>query len=387
MIHEINLNLPSYFLYICFALSISICAILGSRKYISLYVNEGCIKNNFLIVFFSFFLSAILTFFAVNRKIDNTGLGGADAYYYANVFQHIIDYFDWSNPFLSLDGNEPLYYILAWTINKITINYKYFFLLVYFLIIFTYVYILLKNISSGNMSVVPAFYLVIPYLNGYNVLRFSLGVALALWGIESYQNKRYFKSALYFLIAVSCHFVTVVIPVCLLFASIFLKNKNSKKPIRIFVIWCLALIISQVALGCISIVLIHLGYRNYLGKEVSFFAILPTTICCLMAFIFYRDVSERLDNNRVYLNLLWCNFIFIPVFSIASFGRINDMFCIPRLIVWSAIIDSIRKRLSSGNRVTKNAITLCIIFLCAIWTIFRIYRMSRSKVIPYILYL
>lgn len=88
---------------------------------------KKCIKKDFLSVFFTFFLSAVLTFFAVNRKIDNTGLGGADAYYYANVYQHIMEYFDWSNPFLSLDGNEPLYYVLAWVVNKITVDYKFFF--------------------------------------------------------------------------------------------------------------------------------------------------------------------------------------------------------------------------------------------------------------------
>lgn len=387
MIHDINVNLPSYFLYSCFALSISICAVLGNKKILSLYANEKCIKKDFLPVFFTFFLSAVLTFFAVNRKIDNTGLGGADAYYYANVYQHIMEYFDWSNPFLSLDGNEPLYYVLAWVVNKITVDYKFFFLVVYFFVVFTFIYIVLKNISNRHMSAIPVFYLIVPYLNGYNVLRFVLGVALMLWGIEAYQNKQYFKAALFFVFSVSGHFVTVVIPVCLLFASVFLKIKNSKKPIRIFVIWCLALIISQIALGCISMILIHLGYKNYLGKEVSFFAVLPTTICCLLAFIFYRDVSKRLDNNRVYLKLLWCNFIFIPIFAIASFSRINDMFCIPRLIVWSAIIDSIRERLSFGNRATKNAITVGLFFLCVIWTIFRIYRMSRSKVIPYIFYL
>lgn len=373
----------SYLFYILIAeLLVFITYIISIRKIVCNKIWLGR-KYNCSINIAIFILAIILTAIAVLRKIDNSGLGGSDAFYYMNVFYNPDKYFSIESIFRSLDNNEPFYYFLAWLFSKFTNQYKVFFAVIYFAICLMYLYVLVKNELHYKLSIIPLFYFIIPYLHSFNVVRFSLAVSIGLLAGELFNKKKYLIAGVFFVIAIICHMSMLTFLTLVLFCKIFFGH-STKRPWYVVILFLFFSLCQYSLTPFLNKILTHLGYMNYLNVKVSVWGVLPTIICFLLAFYFYKDIMALFRNNHFYLNMVMCNFAFIPVFCIASFSRINDIFCIYRLVIWSAIIKVLQNRFFKCNRKNKELALIIIMLLCMLWTCFRIFRMSRSKIIPYV---
>lgn len=327
----------------------------------------------------------LLTFFAVSRKVDFTGLGGTDAITYVYEFQHMTNslasYIN-IDKILALQQREPLYYLLAWLIRNFTENYKVYFFVIYLIIGYCMSYFAVNIYEKGKKSsLLPLILLFVTYLHSFNVMRNWVAIAICMVGLIKLKEGLDKKFFVYLIIGVGFHYSVSI----LLLPYIFYKLLKRRDKIRIF-------LLSIIPSGAVMLILAHeiivnfftdTKYRTYMTSQSSWLGYIPVLIIALLAIYFYDDLVTISKKNKLAVIGVSINAAMIYAYVMLGAYRINDCFIFFR--IWILIELTKVLKMKYRNQTLLIAIT-CLRLFIIVYFVLQLKRiLTQSGILPYIL--
>lgn len=322
---------------------------------------------------------------AVCRQVGNN-IGGIDALSYINIFENS----------LKQDGRfetqEQLFLILNKAIRYVTDDYKFYFLICYSIIAFSYIFFI-RNFIPEDISYSPFILLIFPFLKSFNTLRSSLAVALFLIALVFLKKK---KTRFSFIIILATFFVhrmsalfILFIPFYLIYKKTFTQLSGSRLylffAINILAGYACAKLIQQYVL---AIQLVSSTDSYYLSTSigVNIFERWPMMFPYILLFIAYVFGYKKLDdNNTTNLLKLLCAFdiIIMPVSLVLGMWRANEYLYVARLTMWGLLLYQYAKIFAAPSRKIFEVVVL-LAFIS--WLVFRLCSEGEEiGVMPYII--
>lgn len=323
-------------------------------------------------------------------------IGGADALAYINYFEECLDPY---SKHLYATHVDFLYKCLSQFIRFFTSNYYILFIVIYAIIIFSYIVFIEEFYIKGN-SCIPLTILFYIYLRGFTSIRTNLSVAMVLFSIVALnKNKKYISVIL----AIASCFMQKA---SLIYAAFFIfyyyyKKKNLR--IKTCALWTLVAALAgkfmQYIIANINIPFLESGayrwYAVYSQEGMGFFdnfwkIAFPQMVLAVALIFFNKDINrdikyldEKLYKKIYFIKILcYYDIILIPITYILNIWRGYEYLYIVRLVMWGEIIKVIQKKITPGSRVY---VSFIILFLFITWMVFRIYNTwEDSGLMPYV---
>lgn len=340
-------------------MSLSIVIVLLFKRSINsrLFVRAGNYKTDVssIVVFI------LLSFFAVFRRIEITGIGGTDAASYLQRFRaagNIIEYLTNTDISQVLHIDEPLFKIYNMLIRSVTSSEHVYLLISYGLIIVSLISFVkfFYNKESFYLSLILV---TCAYLYSFNIMRTWISLALCVYAFKQIIYNRWIKSAILIVAAGLIHTMAFVFLLVWLICLVYSKFQLIFSTKTLLTIVLLSNLICVLAREIVYTFIMSTKYSYYeklFAGSASLLGYLPGIFICVASiFLFdrlrietYTNEIER--NKKVYCILaltinLSCMYLIVGMFA----WRINDFFLLIRMFMLSIVYEFL-KRYSVPNK-------------------------------------
>jgi len=344
-------------------------------------INKECKRYNAFGSICYVLLFIVLTFFSVFRDVGVRSYGGADAGTYIEFFQNSNSVYFNLLDFVSLRQTEPLFFLFAYVIRRITDNYIIFFLFYYVIIYYAYIKFISKQFDR-KMNIMPLFYMILVYLNSFNTMRTAMAMAMVLLAYNALTDRKEKKVILLLIVAAGFHYTSLIVLIFYIFYKIVsskLLNKRKWAILFVFICYIFFFFCSSIISNIIS----STKYKIYLDQQNTFIGQLVIIIVGLLSIINFNELKRRMKECSFILWAVIFNFMMIPLTMYFGFFRLNIYFIFPRLLLWTYIIDIYKDKLSSRKGMSF-IIDIFTFYVVIGWTVFRISKdWYPEAIMPY----
>lgn len=362
-------------------------AFVGIKKKRDIYRHNIC--NRY---YFVWYISWLI--FAVGRHIED-GIGGSDAITYITYFDVCLDK---NSSHIYALHNDFLYVVLNRIIRLITADYHVLFLVVYSIIILSYI-LILDEFYDPKRSIIPLTILVYIYIRGFTSIRSNLAVALILFSVYFLKKDRYIISLVFAVSSIFMHKASLIYATFFIVGIMYKKKKLNLKTMILFV--GLSIIAFRLARQFIlthDIAFLDSGaYVYYLHEsmttnffksywKIAFSQLLLAGVLLIMntpinKYFESMTFSER--SNAEFIRLIcYFDIILIPGTYITGIWRGYEYLYIFRLVMWGYIIDIVCSKFTLRSR---KLIKILFLIVFVSWMTFRLYNTYEdSCLMPYI---
>lgn len=327
------------------------------------------------------FLACIIPILFATFRFVSYPVGGRDAQAYINDFVNaeyrsnsIID------AFLLKSDSNPLFDLLVYLVRGVTSDYHVLFLLIYGFIVIS-LYMFLVEFFKERSVYIPIVYVGYYFLMSFNIIRFMFGLAFIQLAYVLIKKQKNIVAFILFLCGALCHISLLILPV--LFFLYILINRMKKMRTSLIII---GIIVANVAFIVLkdyaSSYIAGTSYSAYADYVSNIMASFSSLVCGLLTIIFYKDMRQ---DNSVDMFMVYCalaDFALIPAMSYIGFFRLHIVFVLPRLYIWSVVLENLNKRVVIRPRWAYSFL-MSTIFIS--WTIFRFIRdWYNAGLMPYI---
>lgn len=337
---------------------------------------------------------AVWIVFAVFRYVGSW-IGGGDASSYIRYFEVC------QNPgaYSFAQHVDVLYRLLNLLIRQFTNDYHVLFFVIYGIIVLSYIKFV-EEFRFSRMSYIPLILIVYIYIRGFTSIRTNLGAACILFSIVFLHKKRTIVSIVFAVISGFFQVASFIYAFFILFYVIFKKRRLS---IRSCIIWIvIASVVGKIGQYIIANyeipLLSHGAYKWYATNKLSgtsffsnfwkiaFSQMLLGVVLAVLWKLLDKDVDSRTkeDGEKIEFIKMICiyDIILIPVTYILGIWRGYEYLYIARLMLWSALIPVVAKKL---NERSKKVFYAGVLVAFIGWMIFRQYNTwEDSGLMPYV---
>lgn len=282
---------------------------------------NGDKKAKGLGIIFSIFAILIPSIIAGVRNLD---VGRDIGIYVTPVLESALEnnFFD----YMANIENEIGYSFFIYMISLFTDNiHVVLFLIQLFTITFIYLFAYQKR-EQLSMWLVILIYLLSWYCISYTMMRQSMAVAILIFSTVFFENKKYLKTILLFLLAISFH-VTAVLGLIVYLVMYIFSERHSKKMKRIMFFIFL-----------FFIVLITIFYKEFLYFLTNVIRILPEKYYTYVEL--YTNGKEYTNYSEMLYKLFWIVSAIIYKFKMRKVESKSDVILIFLLIDFATFIMS-----------------------------------------------
>lgn len=345
---------PSLLLYLLLALFGTICFRRAKRTM------ARCLLNRYYISLYSVWL-----FFTVWREVS-PGIGGTDAYGYADYFVHCLDEVQAN---IYSYRTEMGWQLLNKAIRIFTNDYHVLFIIVYSVIIWAIIYFI-HEFYYEHASYIPLTFCFYEVLISFNIIRNGFAIGLLLISVVRLYKDNNISAVLFAILGISMHSATVFYAGFLPFYWLYKRRINIG--IGSLLIW------SMVGATICRIIqrLILAGQFTFInrGTPIDVYAsaslssgffddwwkIVVSQLMLIIAVVVLRErilrYVERQPSDLVkkrlrYVKLLvYYDLLLVPSAYILHVWRAVDYFLLPRIILWGVVISVLCRLLSQAER-------------------------------------
>lgn len=327
------------------------------------------IRRNSIILY-----SIIPVIIAACRRIESSGLGGADMYYYIQRFQNSTS-FSFHDLRFFLSRDNPLFYYLMYVIRIFTNNEKVFLFAVYLFIVFAQYYFF-REVYDSTDSFAPLFFLMYYFLRSFSIMKFMLGVSILGIAYVKFSKGKKTSAIVISLIASFIHSSLIFGTFMLIVYVLFNKMAEHRK-------WLVAMVILiYIALfffrDYLYVFFSNTEFKNYTNIDTSLMAHFTTILCGCLTLICYKNLT-RLGVNQFLLFAVIFDLACIPIQNSIGFFRLHYIFFLPRLYMWGKLIDVFKMKIRPGQVEFLSS----VVFIA--WTIFRFMQeYEGATLMPYV---
>lgn len=333
--------------------------------------------------------------FAVGRYVGPR-IGGTDAPNYIRFFDVCLEPsymgFEWGNHI------DLLYALLNKAIRYLTDDYHILFLVIYAILVISYI-LVVNKLGLSTVSYVPLIFLVFIFIRGFSSIRSNLAAALILFSVVFFFEKRYRTCVV---LAISSVFVHKMAFLYLLYLPVMWWFRNKKMSI----VNCAVLLVAMGVIGLVCQFILTTSnidffesgsYSYYAGTSlgVSFFdnywkIAFPQLLLFVAIAIFNTPIQKFLqslegeakDKGLFVYKMSLFDISTIPATFILGIWRGYEFLCIFRLLMWGIVIEAICSGLGPRQ---KAGVRLIAGVLFIAWMVFRQYNtFEDTSLMPYI---
>lgn len=301
-------------------------------------------KNNEIKGFWLLFTSLFV--FAVFRKIG-LGIGGTDAIGYQDFF---INYFNRGAE--RFEDTDVLFGVWMAVIRYFTDNPYIYRTFCYGLIILGYI-VCIKHLCPQNISPIPFVCILVPYMKSLNTMRSSMSIALVLFSLVCYYEKKYIWCIIWSIAAVFMHRLSFAMFSVFSFIYWTQRYLISISKVRLIIFTSILVIVSFLLSKLLQqyVILFSLFADNgnadlwYLthneGNNIllNWPMYLPHLILFLALLIKYNQIKSKNNPQITFLlTLFYFDIIIMPATLVLGLWRFAEYLYIPNLILWAYLI-------------------------------------------------
>lgn len=360
------------------------------------------VKKQYL--YYSLFV-VVYVFFATFRSVGEN-LGGSDIATYILYFQNIQNP---ESPY-TIMVEEPLFNLYCYILRWFTDDHRFFLAITYGIMAIAYCSFV-EKFAPRNGVYLPFLMLVFLYLKAFCTLRTGLAVALFLFAMVCFDNRRD-VAVLLLLATVFIHRMSIAFAVFPVFYWLFSKTISRLYgpylAVFLFVVAFLGVWIAR----CLQFVISKLGLLQgvdmwYLIKSqgTSLFRRFPMYFMHLLLYLaMVMCLKKTKQNSNLHLLKVLCSYdiVIMPATLVLGFWRANEYLYVARLAMWTILIPRLETQLTkvfSDLKLTNRFAFLNLwsekqfqifwrvlvsLFVFA-WFSFRIYsEWDELKIMPYV---
>lgn len=334
---------------------------------------------------------------AIFRCIDISGIGGTDAYGYVNYFQTCLDN-NTSNIFSY--RAEIGFRFFTRIIRFITDDYRVYLLIIYSVIISSYMFFLreFKDYNSSGVLYIVSFYY---YLVTFCTIRSGLAAAIYLISITFLKKRKTVVAIILAILSVLIHSSMVFYVGFYVFWFIY-RNRIPRIKEAIFwafIGYCAGKIFQMLVVN--NIISVNFGtpidvyvsysinngfFKDYWKIVVSQLILMVVMIVCkktnLKFYLQLTDIEAKKRFQFIYILCIY-DLILVPLLGVLNVWRGIEYMFWPRLVMWGYIIQCLCKKSPQGE--CKFVKAIAFLFGCA-YLVFRIYtQYDIGGLMPYII--
>lgn len=339
-------------------------------------------KNKKRIYYGVWFLAWLIP--TVFRVVNNKKVGGTDAYSYIFYFH---DCLNPNTTSIYSYRTEPFFRLCNHIIRSLTDNYHIYFIIVYSIIVGSFIYFIDYNLNKqvDSVMLLIMFY---TYLTTFSILRSGLSIAFFVIGFVLLEKNKYLCSSVAMVVSVLMHTASIVYAGFYVFFMIYKKDKRPRLTYALMYAlggYVLAIIVRTLTLqGILTFNLgqpvdVYLSASVQKGFWVDYWKIVVTQlILCVVLlvlrtkvnkyFLGIEDIETHNQFKIIYLGIVY-DLMVIPFTYVIDLWRGIDYFFLPRLIMWGYIISVIKKMVVKEQR---GLVTAGFGFVGVAYMIFRI---------------
>ena len=339
-------------------------------------------KWNFKTKYIYYMLIYIIFILFSCFRVIGDGIGGADTYNYIEYF-NTLGYVDFSlKETILFSGYEYLFFNTMYLVRMLGGNFFHFSLLIYSIIIISYIKVVDSAVDSKNDSwwLILAF---LPLLKSLNIVRICVAASLGFVGLQYLNEGKEKRFLLFFLLAFLNHYITIILLVFYLFYKLIPERFFSSRK-KIIISNIVMIILSFAFLPLAKFFLKISGFVGYLNKiEISLLGYIPIFFFYFVM-LFDMNFKKYVEEKKHYLYykmMIFVSFI-LPIFILLNgASRILLFFELPRYILYADIYSFYRKKLPKKYLKISDII---VVILILAWLAFRIYRIwDGYALMPY----
>ena len=239
------------------------------------------------------------------------------------------DYYSYRNTFYSITFVESLrldlgFFLYTYFSRLILRNYNIYLFVTSFLTLFLAYKGLYKLKGLAYFPVAVLFYLVLSYLQSFNLVRMYFAQAILIFALADLLNKKYFRYIVICLLASTIHFTAII-------GLMFLLLRLNKKKISLFIIIAFVILLlfaSQIFFATTSFLPGHFAYYVYQGiGPLVIGHVVPIKCLAMLLPLFYlrRRLKRDIFNFLVYVVVCYL-LISLLGFRVPVIGRLTIHF-------------------------------------------------------------
>lgn len=284
------------------------------------------------------------------------------------------------------------YKLFIYLITRVTSSPHFILFLIQFIIILFVYLFAYRSRKETNMTFVIIIYMLLWYCVSFTFMRQSISMAIILYSIPLFKDKKYFKTILLFLLAVSFHSAAIIAILIYLFIILSKSKITKKHKILIYTLFAILLIFSVIFFEELLYFFTtktkllpdryYYYVKTYFQEEgVSMGSELILRLCMILSLMFYSLFTNKKNvkiNISFVLLLLTMDFAtFILSYKIVNISRMGLYFFYP------AVFYLIPNVSFAFEPEARKFISICFIIVMSIYWIWKFPVSNWCETYPY----
>lgn len=283
---------------------------------------------------------------------------------------------------LTFNQWEPLFYSLNLFIRLFTSNYR-----IYWFVLYSIYIICLLVFTSNFFGNVKAFYVypffIVQLLYGMCALRNCMANAFCMLAFCFLKKGKKGLFIVMVIVAMGCHYTAIFVLPAIIATECGKRIRDYKRE-KIFAIIVAATTVANIAIPIAEIVILQTKYSVYLGQSLSLVGQMYMICCGVSGVLFINCINKKYPQLTFLVYIAAYNCILTPMIMKFNMYRINDYFMLPRLVIWSMVIECLQDKVKGQN--AKKLVGIMGGFVMLMWMIKSVYDMQGYGIMPYLNY-
>lgn len=185
------------------------------------------------------------------------------------------------------------------------------------------------------------------------------------------------------ILAMGCHYTAVFVLPAIIAVECGQKLGNYRRE-KLLIIIVAATIVANIAIPIAEIVISQTKYSVYLGQRLTLRGQMYMICCAAAGVLFLNNMKKKYPQLVFLVYIVAYNAILTPLIMEFNIYRINDYFMLPRLIVWSMVIECLQDKVKGQN--SKKIVAIIGGLVMFMWMIKNVYDMQGYGIMPYLNY-
>ena len=288
---------------------------------------------------------------------------------------------DWKK-IITFNQWEPLFYSINLFIRLFTSNYR-----IYWFILYSIYVICLLVFTSQFFDNIRTFciypFFIVQLLYGMCALRNCMANAFCLLAFCFLKKEKNALFILMVILAMGCHYTAVFVLPAIIAVECGKKLGNYRRE-KLLTIVVIATVVANIAIPIAKIEILQTKYSVYLGQKMTLLGQMYMVCCAAAGILFLNDMKKKYPELDFLVYIVAYNCILTPLIMEFNIYRINDYFMLPRLMVWSMVIECLQDKVKGQN--SKKLVAIIGGFVMFMWMIKNVYDMQGYGIMPYLNY-
>lgn len=271
--------------------------------------------------------------------------------------------FDWKD-FFSFHQREPAFQYYIYLLRSFTSNYTVLYFYTYSLVAFSYIYYIFSTWTSSN-SFIFLHIFIFYYYSNMSGMRSAMGSAFIILSFVALYHRSYLKAFVLTVIGILFHY-TMIFNIYIILAHWILSERKLKEKKSLWI----ALIISTIAFANVGLYFLQAvisetkyDYYSVDSSETSLLGSMFFVVLGAFCIYYYKSIIHK--DFITVTNMIICMAMLAayPLLFVTGAYRVPYYYILPRLFIWSSIVDETKKRFPSRAYLLLDISIVCIVII------------------------